>query len=165
MPFRRLQARCDFAAQRFVLAWNCPAYNATRIIMEEYSFIEDRDKVCALAPVAYAPIRHHVFICNGKSCAAVGSAEVKEAFTRELLARNMLFGKEKKGKNPKGSVVLTDCSSVGFCAVGAAVMVYPDGIWYAQVRASDVPEIVEEHIVNGRVVERLALLRIPADKK
>jgi (2Fe-2S) ferredoxin len=133
--------------------------------MEELSIIEDRDKVCALAPVAYAPIRHHVLVCNGKSCAAVGSAEVKEAFTRELLARNLLFGKEKKGKNPNGSVVLTDCSSVGFCAVGTAVMVYPDGVWYALVRAEDVPEIVEEHLVKGRVVERLALLKIPAEKQ
>jgi (2Fe-2S) ferredoxin len=129
---------------------------------KEISFIEDRDKVCALAPVAYAPIRHHVFVCNGKSCTSVGSEEVKEAFTKELLARGVLFGKEKKGKNPKGSVVLTDCSSVGFCAVGAAVLVYPDGIWYAQVRASDVKEIVEEHLMNGRVVERLALLKVTA---
>jgi len=129
---------------------------------KEISFIADRDKVCALAPVAYAPIRHHVFVCNGKSCTSVGSEEVKESFEKELLARGVLFGKEKKGKNPKGSVVLTDCSSVGFCAVGAAVLVYPDGIWYAQVRASDVKEIVEEHLMNGRVVERLALLRIPS---
>ncbi|HYY59593.1 MAG TPA: (2Fe-2S) ferredoxin domain-containing protein [Pyrinomonadaceae bacterium] len=130
--------------------------------MKEYSIIEDRDQVCALAPVAYAPIRHHIFVCNGKSCSAAGSLEVKEALTRELTERNLLFGKEKKGKNPKGSVVLTDCSSVGFCAVGAAVMVYPDGVWYAQVEAADVPEIVEEHIVNGRIVERLMLLRVPA---
>ncbi|MBC7912472.1 MAG: (2Fe-2S) ferredoxin domain-containing protein [Pyrinomonadaceae bacterium] len=128
-------------------------------------FIEDREKVCALAPIAYAPIRHHVFVCNGKSCTAVGSAEVKEALTRELLSRGLLFGKESKGSNPKGSVVLSDCSSVGFCAVGAAVLVYPDGIWYAQVQASDVPEIVEEHLINGRIVERLALLRVPAAEK
>ncbi len=128
-------------------------------------FIEDREKVCALAPVAYAPIRHHVFVCNGKSCTAVGSAEVKEALTQELLARGILFGKESKGKNPQGSVVLTDCSSVGFCAVGAAVLVYPDGVWYAQVQAQDVPEIVEEHLINGRIVERLALLRLPAAEK
>jgi (2Fe-2S) ferredoxin len=132
--------------------------------MKEYSIIEDRDQVCALAPVAYAPIRHHIFVCAGKSCEAAGSLEVREALTRELLARNLLFGKEKKGKNPNGSVVLTDCSSVGFCAVGAAVMVYPDGVWYAQVEPDDVPEIVEEHIVNGRVVERLALLRVPSAK-
>ncbi len=130
---------------------------------KEISFIEDRDKVCALAPVAYAPIRHHVFVCNGKSCTSVGGEEVKKTFEKELLARGVLFGKEKKGKNPKGSVVLTECSSVGFCAVGAAVMVYPDGIWYAQVRARDVKEIVEEHLMNGRVVERLALLRIPSE--
>ena len=66
-----------------------------------------------------------------------------------------------KGCNPNGSVVLTECGSVGFCAIGAAVMIYPDGVWYAQVRASDVPEIVEEHIVNGRPVERLELMRVP----
>ena len=131
--------------------------------MSRISFSEGKEKVCALAPVAYAPIRHHVFVCNGTSCSAVGSAEVKAAFEQELTERGLLFGKEKKGKNPKGSIILTDCSSVGFCAVGAAVIVYPDGIWYAQVRASDVPEIIEEHLLNGRVVERLALLKVSAE--
>jgi (2Fe-2S) ferredoxin len=132
------------------------------MFMDEISFIEDKDQVCALAPVAYAPIRHHVFVCSGKSCTKVGSEEVKEALERELKARGLLFGKAKKGKNPQGSIVLTECASVGFCAVGAAVLVYPDGIWYAQVRESDVPEIVESHLVGGRVVERLALLKLPA---
>src|ERR1700675_52894 len=130
--------------------------------MAETKFIEDVDELCELAPVTTAPIRHHVFVCTGKSCSAVESAEVRSAFERELLARRILFGKEQKGKNPEGSVVLTECSSVGFCAIGAAVMVYPDGVWYAQVRAADVPEIVEEHLLNGRVVERLALLQVPA---
>jgi hypothetical protein len=88
--------------------------------MNEISFIEDKDQVCALAPVAYAPIRHHVLVCSGKSCMKVGSEEVKEAFERELKARGLLFGKAKKGKNPQGSVVLTECASVGFCA-GAPV--------------------------------------------
>ncbi|HLL70993.1 MAG TPA: (2Fe-2S) ferredoxin domain-containing protein [Pyrinomonadaceae bacterium] len=130
--------------------------------MKDLSFIEDRDEVCALAPVAYAPIRRHVLVCAGKSCTNAGSAEVKEALERELKARGLLFGKEKKGKNPRGSIVLTECASVGFCAVGAAVLVYPDGVWYAQVRASDVTELVEEHLVGGRTVERLALLKLPA---
>src|SRR4028118_1708229 len=121
--------------------------------------------MCALAPVAYAPIRLHVLVCSGKSCTNVGSAEVKEAFERELKARGLLFGKAKKGKNPQGSIVLTECASVGFCAVGAAVLVYPDGVWYAQVRESDVAEIIEEHLVGGRVVERLALLKLPAAVK
>src|SRR2546422_6928773 len=126
-------------------------------------FIDDIHELRALAPVATAPIRHHVFVCTGKSCSARDSAEVKEAFERELKARGILFGKEAKGKNPKGTVIVTECASVGFCAIGAAVMVYPDGVWYAQVRASDVPEIIEEHLLNGRVVARLALLKVPAE--
>lgn len=130
--------------------------------MAENYFIEDREKLERLAPIATAPIRHHVFVCTGTSCSAVGSAEVFAAFERELLARGVMFGKEQKGKNPRGSVVLSESSSVGFCAIGAAVMVYPDGIWYGQVRAGDVPEIVEEHLMNGRVVKRLALLKVPS---
>ncbi|MDX6303930.1 MAG: NADP-reducing hydrogenase subunit HndC [Blastocatellia bacterium] len=126
-------------------------------------YIEDVDRLRALAPVTTAPIRHHVFVCTGKSCSAVGSAEVIEAFERELKALGILFGKQAKGKNPNGSVVLTECASVGFCAIGAAVMVYPDGVWYAQVRAADVPEIIEEHLLGGRVVRRLALLRLPSE--
>src|SRR6266849_7735706 len=131
--------------------------------MAEPKFIESMDELCELAPVTTAPIRHHVFVCTGKSCSAVGSAAVREAFERELKARGILFGKEAKGKNPKGSIVVTECASVGFCAIGAAVMVYPDGIWYAQVRAADVPEIIEQHLLNGRIVERLALMKVPAE--
>lgn len=131
--------------------------------MADTERITDRRTLETLAPVTTAPIRLHIFVCTGKSCSAVDSAEVKSAFERELLARNMLFGKEKKGKNPKGSVLVTECASVGFCAVGAAVMVYPDGVWYGQVRAADVPELVEEHILNGRIVRRLALLKVPCE--
>src|SRR6266853_720235 len=130
--------------------------------MAQPEFIDDPEALCDLAPVAAAPIRHHVFVCSGKSCSAVGSAEVIEAFERQLKERGILFGKAAKGKNPNGSVVLTECASVGFCAIGAAVMVYPDGIWYAQVRAADVPEIIEEHLLGGRTVRRLVLLELPA---
>jgi (2Fe-2S) ferredoxin len=133
--------------------------------MAENPLIEDCEKLETLAPISAAPIRHHVFVCTGKSCSAVESAEVKATFERELISRGLLFGKEKKGKNPHGSIVVTECGSVGFCAIGAAVMVYPDGIWYAQVRASDVQEIVDEHLINGRVVERLALLKVPSTGK
>lgn len=133
--------------------------------MAENYLIEDCERLEGLAPILAAPIRHHVFVCTGKSCSAVDSAAVKAAFDRELLSRQLLFGKEKKGKNPKGSIVVTECGSVGFCAIGAAVMVYPDGIWYAQVRENDVVEIVDEHLLNGRVVERLALLKLPAQGK
>ena len=129
--------------------------------MPKPEIIENPQALCALAPVTSAPIRHHVFVCTGKSCSARDSSEVKDAFERELCARGILFGREAKGKNPQGSIVLTECASVGFCAIGPAVMVYPDGVWYAQVQAADVREIIEEHLVNGRVVERLALMKLP----
>lgn len=129
--------------------------------MAEPKFIANVDKLRALAPVAGAPIRHHVFVCTGISCSAVDSAQVRDAFENQLKERGILCGKAAKGKNPKGSIIVTECASVGFCAIGAAVMVYPDGVWYAQVRASDVSEIIEEHLINGRVVERLALMKVP----
>jgi (2Fe-2S) ferredoxin len=128
-------------------------------------FIEDVEQLRVLAPVAAAPIRHHVFVCTGKSCSARDSAEVLEAFESDLKERGLLFGREAKGKNPHGSIIVTSCASVGFCAIGPAVMVYPDGVWYAQVRAADVREIVEEHLLNNRVVGRLALARIPAEDR
>lgn len=124
--------------------------------------MEERDRLIELAPVAAAPIRHHVFVCTGKSCSARNSAEVRDAFEQELKSRGVLFGREVKGKNSKGSIVLTECASVGFCSIGPAVMVYPEGIWYAQVQVADVAEIVEAHLMNGRVVERLALMKLPA---
>ena len=129
--------------------------------MAEVEFIDDCERLMQLAPIASARIQRHVFVCTGKSCSAVDSAAVMDAFQRELKARGLQYGKISKGCSPEGTVVLTECGSVGFCAIGAAVMIYPDGVWYAQVRAKDVPEIIEEHIVNGRPVERLALLRIP----
>jgi (2Fe-2S) ferredoxin len=131
--------------------------------MARPEFIDDVAQLRALAPVAVAPIRHHVFVCTGKSCSARDSAEVLEAFENDLKERGLLFGREAKGKNPHGTIVVTSCASVGFCSIGPAVMVYPDGVWYAQVRAADVPEIVEQHLLDGRVVERLALMKVPAE--
>ena len=125
--------------------------------MAEQKFIDDRERLKKLAPVAEALIRHHVFVCGGKSCSKVGAPDVKEAFVRELEARNLRYGKESKGRNPAGPIVLTDCGSVGFCSIGTAVLIYPEGIWYAQVRETDVVEIIEKHLIGGEIVERLAL--------
>ena len=130
--------------------------------MSDNSTVCEPDDLLCLAPVTGAPIRHHVFVCTGKSCSAADSAQVKHEFEYELKERGLLFGKAKKGKNPNGSIIVTECGSVGFCAIGAAVMVYPDGVWYGQVKAGDVKEIVEQHLVGGRVVNRLALMRVPA---
>ena len=128
--------------------------------MSNKKFIDDRERLEKLAPVAIAEIKHHVFVCNGKSCSAAGSAEVKAAFEIELESRNLRYGKESKGRNPKGTVLLTDCGSVGFCSIGPAVLIYPENVWYAQVQPQDVLEIIKEHLENGKVVIRLALINI-----
>jgi Ferredoxin len=128
--------------------------------MAKPKFISDRTQQEKLAPMMKAPIKRQVFVCNGKSCAAVGSAEVKAEFTRILEKKGLRQGKESKGRNPMGEVLLTDCGSIGFCSLGTAVMVYPDGTLYGQVMPDDVLEIIEQHIEKGEVVERLALIEL-----
>jgi len=128
--------------------------------MPEKKFITDREELEKLAPMLKAPIKRQVFVCNGKSCAAVGSAEVKAEFSRILEEKGLRQGKESKGRNPIGEILLTDCGSIGFCTVGTAVMVYPDGTLYGQVTSRDVAEIINEHLINDRVVERLELMSL-----
>lgn len=128
--------------------------------MAQPKFVTDQEQLEKLAPMIKAPIKRQVFVCNGKSCTAVGSAQVKAEFTRLLEKKGLRQGKESKGRNPMGEVLLTDCGSIGFCSLGTAVMVHPDGTLYGQVTAADVPEIIEKHIENGEVVERLALMKL-----
>lgn len=107
-----------------------------------------------------APIKRQVFVCTGESCSKVGGEEVFAEFDRQLCSKNLRQGKEKKGRNPMGEVLLTQCGSIGFCSIGVAVMVHPDGILYGQVQPKDVSEIVEKHIEKGEVVQRLALMNL-----
>ena len=128
--------------------------------MAKPKFISDREELEKLAPMLKAPIRRQVFVCTGKSCAAVGGREVMAEFDRIMVEKGLRQGKETKGRNPMGQTVLTECGSIGFCSIGTAVMVYPDGTMYGQVTVDNVAEIVEEHIENGKVVERLALIKL-----
>lgn len=89
-------------------------------------------------------VRAHVLVCGGKNCSASGSEQVKEAFAKELA---------KKKLDQEIKLVETDCH--GFCEVGPLVIVYPEGTFYVRVTAEDVPIIIEEHLVKGRVVNRL----------
>ena len=128
--------------------------------MVKKKIIEDREELERLAPMLKAPIKRQVFVCTGKSCTKVGGPEVMAEFDRILTAKGLRQGKESKGRNPMGEIVLTECGSIGFCSIGVAVMVYPDGIMYGQVQPEDVAEIVEEHLEKGNVVDRLALIKL-----
>lgn len=128
--------------------------------MADKKFITDREHLEKLAPMLKASIKRQVFVCTGKSCSSVGGEEVMAEFDRILVEKGMRQGKESKGRNPMGTCVLTECGSIGFCSIGTAVMVYPDGTIYGQVQPEDVAEIVEDHLEKGEIVERLALMKL-----
>ena len=89
-------------------------------------------------------IRAHVLICGGTGCTSSGSKTLQEAFNNSL---------EKFGLTEEIKMVQTGC--FGLCALGPIVIVYPDGTFYSRVSAEDVDEIVEEHLLKGRIVDRL----------
>lgn len=88
--------------------------------------------------------RSHVLVCGGTGCTSSGSQQIMEALTAEI---------EKKGLQDEVSVVQTGCH--GLCALGPIMIVYPDASFYSMVKVEDIPEIVEEHLLKGRVVTRL----------
>jgi (2Fe-2S) ferredoxin len=110
----------------------------------------------AVTPVMGPSLKRQVLVCLGKSCTANGSEAVLEAFKAQLIEEKLLFYKG----NREGEVQCIQCGSVGFCAIGPAVLVYPDGIWYAHVTPADVPEIIESHLKGGVPVERLVRKRL-----
>lgn len=94
----------------------------------------------------------HVFVCTNErpvdnpkgSCARCGGVELREAFKAELAKRGL-----HKIVRANGS------GCIDMCAQGAAVVVYPEQVWYGHVSPADVPEIVDQHLVAGHPVTRL----------
>ncbi len=89
-------------------------------------------------------IRAHVLICGGTGCTSSGSKSIQTAFNDALVAN---------GLSEEVKIVQTGC--FGLCALGPVVIVHPDGTFYSQVKPEDVEEIVSEHLLKGRVVDRL----------
>ena len=89
-------------------------------------------------------IRSHVLICGGTGCTSSGSKVLMSTFEKELA---------KQGLEDEVKIVQTGC--FGLCALGPVVIIYPEGTFYSRVQESDVAEIVEEHLLKGRLVDRL----------
>ncbi|MFT7670681.1 MAG: (2Fe-2S) ferredoxin [Planctomycetota bacterium] len=98
--------------------------------------------------------QRHLFICTHEreaddprgSCATRGSVEVAAAFKKKLYEAGF-----KRIVRPNRSGCLDQC------AQGVTVVVYPDNVWYGHVTTGDVDEIINEHLVHGRTVERLVI--------
>mgnify|MGYP005860271529 FL=1 len=89
-------------------------------------------------------IRAHVLVCGGTGCTSSHSAEIIAEFEKEIA---------EKGLADEIKVIRTGC--FGLCALGPIVVVYPEGAFYSQIKVEDVPEIVDEHLIKGRIVKHL----------
>ena len=88
--------------------------------------------------------RAHVLVCGGTGCTSSHSNELIDALNENIKA---------KGLEEEVQVVRTGC--FGLCALGPIMIVYPEGCFYSEVKKEDIPEIVEEHLLKGRIVKRL----------
>lgn len=96
--------------------------------------------------------QRHVFICTSTTCAE------GDPFTLRLLMHQRL--KAKLGDDYESKVRLTKALCLGLCGLGPNMVVYPEGVWYKGVKKGDIDEIVDEHLIGGRPVERLVLHKL-----
>jgi len=95
-------------------------------------------------------IRTHILVCTGTGCTSSGSLRTRDALLAEL---------KRHGLDGEIEVVETGC--MGRCDLGPVSLVHPDGTFYKNVQAADVPNLVEEHFLKGRPYTRL----LPEDPK
>lgn len=88
--------------------------------------------------------RSQILLCGGTGCTSSGSQTLVKEFKKELIKHELMDEVE---------LVITGC--FGLCELGPVVIVYPEGTFYSRVEPSDIPELVEEHLVKGRPLERL----------
>ena len=99
------------------------------------------------------PYSRHVVVCTGGFCSPDrGGRAIYSLLARLLQRENLLFGprRVKRGETP----------CLGVCSDGPIVVVYPDGVWYANVTAALLERIVVEHLRDGRVVEEAVFHRL-----
>ena len=88
--------------------------------------------------------RSNVLVCGGTGCTSSHSEQIIEKLNEEIKAQ---------GLDKEVNVIRTGC--FGLCALGPIMVVYPEGAFYSRVTPEDVPEIVSEHLLKGRIVTRL----------
>ena len=88
--------------------------------------------------------RSHVLVCGGTGCTSSGSPAIVDRLHDEI---------KKNGLEEEVNIVRTGC--FGLCALGPIMIIYPEGCFYSMVKEDDIPEIVSEHLLKGRIVERL----------
>ena len=95
----------------------------------------------------------HFFICTNRRPAGYKESCGVEGKDADAIFRGLVEGVDRHELWYR--VAVTSCNCLGPCGVGPSMVVYPEGVWYAPVSLEDVNEIVTEHMLAGRVVERL----------
>ncbi len=109
---------------------------------------------CVDSKLTGADEKRHIVLCGGTGCLSSNSKEIMEKFKTVL---------EEKGLTDKVTVNLVGC--FGFCSQGPFVKIYPENTLYRMVSEADVEEIVEQDIINNKIVERLLYVEpITGDK-
>jgi len=98
--------------------------------------------------------KHHVFFCQNKreppaACCANHNAEGMRDHAKKRIKALKMSG--------PGKVRINSSGCLDRCEEGPCIVVYPEGTWYTYVDKEDIDEIIDEHLVNGRVVERLKI--------
>ena len=98
--------------------------------------------------------RHHVFFCTnqregGATCCNNRGAQAMRDYAKERTKALNITG--------KGGVRINNAGCLDRCEEGPVIAVYPQGVWYTYVDQEDIDEIIDEHLVHGRVVERLKI--------
>jgi len=88
--------------------------------------------------------RAHILVCSGAACVSSGCREIRDAVVMKV---------KEFGLQDEISVIETGC--IGSCDLGPLALVYPEGVLYQKLKVEDAEEIVEEHLLKGRIVERL----------
>jgi len=98
----------------------------------------------------------HLFFCtnrkiNGKKCCAQADPELYISYAQQLLKEQMVYG--------PGKIRVTKSGCLGRCKLGPCAVIYPEGVWYRYENEKDIKTIIDEHLINNRVVDNLLIDR------
>ena len=107
----------------------------------------------------YENERKKILVCAGTGCVAGGAIGVYEAFKERMAESSVPYTVELTEKAHTDSVGLKKCGCLGLCEEGVLVRIEPEGYFYTKVKPEDCAEIVQETVVGGKFIERLAYQR------